>query len=98
MMKAVDYFALALRIVGVLMLAYGIRDVVDSLLFKLGYFNYLDSTPSYYVITGLASTIAGLYLLRGAPGLVRFAYPANDEDEDEETLIAANRGDRHDDV
>lgn len=45
MMNAVEMFGLAIRILGVVLLCFGIQDLDDSGLFKLGYFTLLDSTP-----------------------------------------------------
>lgn len=84
MMNVVDLFTLAVRIVGVVLLCYGVQDLVDSGLFKLGYFILMDSNPSYYFIRGLLTFSAGIYFVRGAPLLVSLAYPITDEDEDEE--------------
>jgi hypothetical protein len=84
MMNADEMFGLAVRILGVVLLCYGVQDLVDSGLFKLDYFILMDSNPSYYFIRGLLSFVAGIYFLRGAPLLVGLAYPAEDEDEDEE--------------
>lgn len=82
-MTAKDWFEVALRVVGVLALIYGVGYLLDSLLFRLGYFNYPDSSPGYYVINGLFLLIVGLYLLYGAPLLVSFAYPTEAEDEND---------------
>jgi hypothetical protein len=83
MIKVEELFALALRIIGVLLLFYGLHGLLDAGLFQLGYFTYQDSSVGYYLISGLFYSVVGLYLLRGAPGIVRFAYRANEEDEEE---------------
>ena len=80
-MQIEDWFALAVRVVGVWLLISGLGLLLDSSLFKLGYFSYLDSSPGYYLISGLAQVLAGLYLVRGAPQLVAFACPTEEEDE-----------------
>lgn len=84
MMNVDDLFALAVRILGVVLLCYGVQDLVDSGLFKLGYFFLMDSNPSYYFIRGLVTFSVGIYFVRGAPLLVNLAYPFKDEDDDEE--------------
>jgi hypothetical protein len=85
MTRVQELFGLALRILGAVVLYYGLSGLLDAALFNLGYFNYPDSSPNYYLISGLFQLVVGIYLLRGAPGLVRFAYPASeDEDDDEE--------------
>ncbi len=84
MMNVDDLFGLAVRILGLVLLCYGVQDLVDSGLFKLGYFILMDSNPSYYFIRGLLTFSAGIYFVRGAPLLVSLAYSATDEEEDEE--------------
>lgn len=85
-MRVEDWFALAVRVFGVVIVMYGLGLLLDSFLFKLGYFNYHDSSPGYYMIFGLAEVLAGLYLARGAPHLLEFAYSPEDEDEDSEKV------------
>jgi len=80
-MRVEDWFALAVRVVGITILIPGLGTLLDALLLKLGYFQYPDTSPAYHVIYGAAQVIAGLYLIRGAPFLVGFAYPREDEDE-----------------
>jgi len=83
-MRAEDWFALAVRIIGVVTLLYGLGYLMDSFLFRLSYFHFPDSTPSYYVVAGLSFSVVGLILIRGASALVRFAYPDPENDEDQE--------------
>lgn len=80
-MEAEDWFAIALRVVGVVTLVSGLGLLLDSLLFKLGYFFYPDSSPAYYLITGAAQFVIGMYLTRGAPYLAEFAFPIEGETE-----------------
>lgn len=80
-MKPKEYFALALRIIGILIIAYGIRDIVDFGLGLLGYFILQRTTYSYLLIIGIAYLFVGLYFLRGASLIVRFAYPEKLESE-----------------
>lgn len=80
-MRVQDWFALALRVVGIAVLIPGLGLLLDSLLLKLGYFDAPDTHPAYYLISGAAQVIAGLYLIKGAPFLVGFAYASEDEDE-----------------
>ena len=81
-MKSKDYFSLALRIIGVLTLAHGLRDLVDFGLMLLGYTG-TRSSFAYYLILGLLYSVVGLYLLRGAPFVVSFAYPCDREEASE---------------
>jgi hypothetical protein len=81
-MRVEGWFALALRIVGIVLLVIpGLLTLLDSLMLKLGYFNLPDTQPSYYLIYGTVQVVVGLYLSRGAPFLVELAYPRGDEDE-----------------
>jgi hypothetical protein len=81
-MKIEDWFALAVRVVGIaILLIPGLWLLLDGLLFRLGYFNSPDTHLGYYLVYGGAQVAAGLYLLRGAPFLIDFAYPTTDEGE-----------------
>ena len=82
-MKPKEYLALALRIIGVLVILYGIRDLIDFPLGLLGYFTLQRTAYAYYLILGIGYLVVGLYLLRGAPHLVRFAYPEREKEESE---------------
>lgn len=76
-MNAKNYFSLALRVIGFLTLAHGLRDLLDYGLILLGYTS-THSAFAYYLILGLLYCVVGLYLLRGAPLIVNFAYPYKD--------------------
>jgi len=78
-MNAKDYLALALRVIGFLTLAHGLRDLLDYGLILLGYTS-THGAPAYYLILGLLYCVVGLYLLRGAPLIVNFAYPRKDRE------------------
>ena len=82
-MRAEEWFALALRIVGVIVLLHGTGYLLDSSLFRLGYFNYPETTPAYYLIAGIAYTVVGLCLIRFAPHIVDFVYPPETDEERE---------------
>ena len=82
-MRPEEWFALALRVLGVIEILYGLGYLLDSSLFRLGYFNYPETTPGYYVIAGIAFTVVGLYLMRGAPLIVAIAYPPEADEESE---------------
>lgn len=78
-----EWFAVAIRVLGAILVLYGLAFLMDSLLFRVGYVTYLDVSQLYYVIWGLSYGAVGLYLLRGAPLIVYFAFPEDDEDEDD---------------
>ena len=82
-MKPREAFALALRVIGVFIVAYGARYVVDFGLGLLGYFSLQRTSYAYYLIIGFAYLCVGLYFLRGAGFIVRFAYPNTGDDDDE---------------
>jgi hypothetical protein len=63
-MKPQEQFALALRIIGVLGMIYIVRAFVRHAL------------PTNLALIGrVASILIGAYFIRGAPLLVKFAYP-----------------------
>jgi hypothetical protein len=74
-MDSKSYFSLALRIIGFLTLAHGLRDLVDFFLILLGYTG-THSSFNYYLILGLLYSVVGLYLMRGADLIVNFSYPS----------------------
>lgn len=63
-MKPKEQFALVLRVLAVLGLMYVFRTVVRNPL----------ATP-YLLVVRLVCIAIGLYMIRGAPGLMKFAYP-----------------------
>lgn len=81
-MRVEEWFALAVRIIGVVVFLYGIGYLLDGALFHLGYFKYPESSPAYYLIAGISYGCVGLYLLRGAAHIVSFAYPIEEEEEE----------------
>lgn len=82
-MKADEYFVIALRVIGVVWVLYGLRELLDALLLSLGYFTQLEISPRYYVVGGLFSFLAGLFLIGGAPLLAGFAFPEEEESEND---------------
>ena len=69
-MKSSDLFALAVRIVGLVSLLY----MIGSALMLFG-----ASIPFFLVLKEVIWLLVSLYLLRGAPHVVRFAYPERTE-------------------
>ena len=82
-MQAEDYFRLGIRLFGVLVLYWGLTMLLDSGLFHLGYFRVAESSPTYYLIYGIAEVVIAAYLIYGAPLIVRFAYPQVEVEEEE---------------
>jgi hypothetical protein len=89
-MKPHETFALALRVIGVLIVAYGARYVIDFGLGLLGYFSLQRTSYAYYLIIGFAYLCVGLYFLRGARLIVRFAYPNVDDDDNDDRLDSSD--------
>ena len=73
-MKAKEQFALALRIIGVLGIMYVLRTFVRN-----------PSPAIVVLIIRLVFAVIGVYLIRGAPQLVRFAYPESAPETPEKT-------------
>ena len=74
-MKPRELFSVAVRVIGLLIAANGLSHIIDSGLGILGYFTTQRTAYSFYFIIGVTQLVVGLYLLRGAPFLERFAYP-----------------------
>jgi hypothetical protein len=66
-MHSKDVFALVLRIVGVVGIIFVIR--------QLDFVMEMGTPKPAYLALKLLYLAVGVYLLRGAPMLVRFAYP-----------------------
>ncbi len=73
-MKPREQFALALRIIGVLGVAYVLRTFVRN-----------PSAPALIVIIRVVSILVGAYFIRGATMLVKFAYPESAPEPPEKT-------------
>ena len=63
-MKPTEQFALALRIIGVLGIAYIVQRFVRN-----------PAPPTLALIVRVVSVLIGAYFIRGAPLLVKLAYP-----------------------
>ena len=81
-MKSEDWFALAVRVVGMaILLIPGLGLLLDAFLLRLGYFTSPETHPAYFLIYGAAQVALALYLIRGAPSLIAFAYPTEVDEE-----------------
>ena len=65
-MKPREQFALALRIIGIIGVAYIVRAFVRN-----------PSPPILTLVVRVLSVLIGAYFIRGASLLVKFAYPAS---------------------
>jgi hypothetical protein len=72
-MKTKEMFALVVRVIGVVCLVYLVRNMVNHLIH--------GSLPgdALYLVTRIIYVVLGAYLIRGAPHLVKFAYPTEPE-------------------
>jgi hypothetical protein len=68
-MKASEVFALIVRVVGLLCLIYLVRNLANYWIYE----GPLREAP--YYITRVVYLAIGIYLIRGAPQLARFAFP-----------------------
>jgi hypothetical protein len=66
-MNSKESFALFLRIVGVLGIIIIVRHALGSV--------FTETAPTYVLIKWVIGALVGLYLIRGAPLLVKFAFP-----------------------
>ena len=73
-MKAREQFALALRIIGVLGIIYLLRTFIRS-----------PQPEVVFLVVRVVCALGGLYLIRGAPLLVKFAYPESTAEPPEKT-------------
>lgn len=67
-MNSKELFGLFLRIVGVLGIIFILRHALECF--------PTCTTSVYQLVKWVIGALVGLYLIRGAPLLVRFAYPA----------------------
>lgn len=73
-----ELFSVAIRVVGLLSFGRGFFDIVYILFYAFGSLRDQSVTkgfPDTNLTYGVAYILAGLYLLRGAPFVVRFAFP-----------------------
>lgn len=66
-MNSKELFALFLRVVGILGVIYILRHALGA--FPVG------APPTYLILKWVIGGLVGLYLIRGAPLVVKFAYP-----------------------
>jgi hypothetical protein len=66
-MNSKELFALFLRVVGILAMMYMVRHILQN--------GPAFSVSTYLVIKWAVSVLIGLYLIRGAPLVVGFAFP-----------------------
>src|SRR4051812_5467289 len=79
-----ELFGAAMRVVGLLSFGRGFVDLLHVLLFSLRMLDesVMKAYPTADLAYGLFYFFMGLYLVRGAPQVVRFAYPEARDNED----------------
>jgi hypothetical protein len=80
-MDQLKYFQLILRIVGLLICLDGLDYLREFVLIQTGYITLERTSPTLYFANAGVYIIVGLYLIRGASHFMRFAFP-RDEIED----------------
>ena len=70
-----EYFGLIVRTIGLLLLVFGLYELLTCIyVLVTPSRRHLAPSPAYGTF-GLFYVIVSLYLLRGAPALMRFCYP-----------------------
>ena len=86
-MKPRDFFGVALRTLGTLFFIVGLIYIASAIFATIWRDIPGRATPSQYLVMGLTITAVSIYFLRGAPHLMRFAYPKDgNETQDEKTV------------
>jgi hypothetical protein len=73
-----SYFQLAMRIVGLVVCLYGLDYLREFVAIQMGYWSLERTSPVLYFGSAAAFLIVGLYLIRGAPHFIRYAFPEDD--------------------
>ena len=73
-----NFFQLAMRIAGLIVCLYGLEYFREYAAVQMGYWSLERTSPVLYFGSGAAFVIVGLYLLRGAPHFMRYAFPEDD--------------------
>ena len=86
-MKGQDLFGLILRVLGLLLLIYGLWYLWYAAGQAFGgYPRDRDDEAKIYLASGLIALFLGLIVIRGARAIVRFSYPGNREDSDKDEI------------
>ena len=76
-----EHFAIAVRVVGLIVVLFALGYFVDAGIMFINPYGRGEPAVHYFV-TGVIALFAGLYLLRGAPHVIRFAFPERDTKSD----------------
>lgn len=77
-MKAKDVFGLVIRVLGVVGVLWGCFYLMSVIYYLMGV-HPEGYTLYHYLVAGVVTMALGIYFLRGAPHIVRFAYPENEK-------------------
>jgi hypothetical protein len=80
-MKPSEVFGICIRVLGLFGILGGVIYIFDGmhLLFG-GQTQYAGFYAGEYILLGIILTVVALYFIRGAPHIVRFAYPKDKEE------------------
>jgi hypothetical protein len=82
-MKPSEVFGICIRILGLLGIIGGILYIIDAMYLLLsGQEQHAGFYVGEYILSGIILTVVALYFIRGAPHIVRFAYPKDKEEQD----------------
>ena len=81
-MKPRDCFGVVVRTVGLLLMLFSLFYFIGGVAAAISPSLGRGGTPVYYVAIGGVMILVGLYLLRGAPHLLRYSYGGDKEDSD----------------
>ncbi len=91
-MKSREIFRMAIKIIGLIILLQGIRNVVEGFMILKGYATVRLSTPQYWAAWAVIKMAAGVYLMKGVTPFLNLAFPLKLEAEGDATEAAPNRG------
>ena len=74
-MKPSEAFALIVRVFGLGLLIYAVWVLAYGIAFGFGLMEERSLGIGPYFLSGVVFLLLSIYLLRGAPHLVRFSYP-----------------------
>ena len=83
-MKPKHIFAVAVRILGVIVFLYGLADLLEGLLTATGLTRSEYFGASYWGVRAIVEIVAGLLIMRGTVPIVDIAFPSESSEHDEE--------------
>jgi hypothetical protein len=75
-MTSKDWFAVAVRIIGLIVIIEALRYIASAVIVLARHPAGVAATVFDFSIPGVSGLVVGLYLLRGAPHVMRFAFPS----------------------